>query len=119
MTMKRIGYWSTPEEPMLPDPREWVDSSWDMGERIKVIRYLRDGKFTGEHQNLARCRMGCKSSYGMGRHDMTDGSFVWPEGLAHYIECHSVKPPEEFVQHIRNNFYKVPAQSIIVTKKPA
>lgn len=119
--MKRVGFWFSAEEPHLPDPTQFVDSSWDMGERIKVIRYLRDGRFTGEHQNNATCRMGCRSNYGMGRHDMTDGEYSWPEGFVHYVESHSVKPAEDFLQHIRNNFYRIPSHSYIqhVTKKPA
>ena len=33
----------------------------------------------------------------MGSWDLTDGTWVWPEGLAHYIEAHGVILPEEFV----------------------
>jgi hypothetical protein len=36
----------------------------------------------------------------MGSHDLTDGVFVWPEGYAHYIEKHDVKPPREFIEHV-------------------
>ena len=26
---------------------------------------------------------------------------VWPEGFAHYLEQHDVKPPAEFLEHVR------------------
>ena len=34
----------------------------------------------------------------MGSREHWDGAWVWPEGLAHYVECHDVCLPEEFVQ---------------------
>jgi len=39
-----------------------------------------------------------------GRHngsaELADGTYCWPEGLAHYLEAHQVRPPEEFVEHV-------------------
>jgi hypothetical protein len=34
-----------------------------------------------------------------GAAELSDGRFLWPEGLAHYVECHGVRPPHEFVAH--------------------
>ena len=31
--------------------------------------------------------------------ELSDGVFVWPDGLAHYVSDHLVKPPQEFVVH--------------------
>ena len=36
----------------------------------------------------------------MGRTDLTDGTFVWPDGLAHYVERHDVRLPEQFAAHV-------------------
>lgn len=36
----------------------------------------------------------------MGSWDLTDGLWVWPEGLAHYVDVHSISLPEEFVSHV-------------------
>jgi hypothetical protein len=33
----------------------------------------------------------------MGGRDLTDGVWMWPEGLAHYVERHAVRLPDEFV----------------------
>jgi hypothetical protein len=35
----------------------------------------------------------------MGSCDFTDGVWVWPEGLSHYLRIHSVRLPEEFIRH--------------------
>lgn len=39
----------------------------------------------------------------MGCTTLTDGKYVWPEGLAHYISEHAVRPPEDFVKHSLKN----------------
>jgi len=35
----------------------------------------------------------------MGSWDLTDGIWVWPEGLAHYVDAHNVGLPHEFTEH--------------------
>jgi hypothetical protein len=36
----------------------------------------------------------------MGSGERTDGVYVWPEGLVHYLEKHNVRLPQEFVDHV-------------------
>jgi hypothetical protein len=36
----------------------------------------------------------------MGSSDLSDGFWVWPEGLAHYIEDHHVVLPDDFIRHV-------------------
>jgi len=43
----------------------------------------------------------------MGCASLTDGVFVFPEGLAHYIRRHNVRPSSAFVSHIRERLKKV------------
>ena len=38
----------------------------------------------------------------MGSREYTDGTFVWPEGLPHYVEHHQVRLPQEAIDHIRS-----------------
>ena len=35
----------------------------------------------------------------MGTTCLSDGRFIWPRGLAHYVDKHFVRLPEEFVHH--------------------
>lgn len=32
--------------------------------------------------------------------ELSDGVFVWPEGLRHYVVDHGVRLPQEFVSHV-------------------
>src|SRR5579864_219982 len=53
-----------------------------------------------------------KARYGdpvnMGDCDLYDGAWIWPEGLAHYVERHSVRLPEDFVDSMRSRCWTVP-----------
>jgi len=33
--------------------------------------------------------------------------WVWPEGLPHYVEAHSVRLPDEFIQHMRDVDFRI------------
>ncbi|GAA0237889.1 hypothetical protein GCM10010492_41220 [Saccharothrix mutabilis subsp. mutabilis] len=41
----------------------------------------------------------------------TDGTWVWPGGVAYYLRHHHVPPVPQLVQHIRDNGYAVPPVS--------
>ena len=37
-----------------------------------------------------------------GSGERSDGTYLWPEGLSHYVREHSVRLPQAIVQHIRS-----------------
>lgn len=46
------------------------------------------------------CRFFCDVSHQeIGSQELTDGVWVWPEGLSHYVRAHGIILPEEFVEH--------------------
>jgi len=99
--LRAIGYWHSDYEPGLPDPEAFVDRSWDADERTAVIAYLRGGKEYIAWRGLSWCRFNCGiDDVAMGFRCLTDGTFIWPEGFAHYLEVHAVRPPDEFVRHV-------------------
>jgi len=92
-----IGYWLGPFSPGWPDVRKSVDPDWDDDERKAVIGHLRNGRLFRGFLGLSNCRF-C-SCYN-GADELTDGSYCWPEGLAHYLERHQVSLPPLFVEHV-------------------
>jgi hypothetical protein len=46
--------------------------------------------------------------YPTGRLDLSDGVWLWPEGLAHYVEAHGVRLPDEFVAYAVARDFRVP-----------
>lgn len=123
-----VGFWADPRDPRddRPVPSRLVDKAW--GETVgarAVALYARSGFIESFELGYSFCRMNCtrgglnlsgnavivgknRSSSRMigGQHNkfmgcctLTDGKYVWPEGLAHYISEHAVRPPEDFIQH--------------------
>lgn len=96
--LRLIGYWRGPHESdTLPDPRDWVDPLWDLEQRDRVINHLRKGFPANYQMGYSECRIcGCRN----GSSELTDGHYLWPEGLVHYVEAHDVRLPHEFVHHV-------------------
>ena len=46
--------------------------------------------------------------------ELTDGTWCWPDGLAHYLRDHDVRLPQVFVDHVNAQFERleVPDQDI-------
>ncbi|MBL8753433.1 MAG: hypothetical protein JNK15_09045 [Planctomycetes bacterium] len=94
-----LGHWFSPFAPWtLPRPQALV-GGWRPAERDAVLRYLRAGKVLVRYPEASFCRFDCGET-ALGTSDLTDGRHVWPEGLAHYVECHDVRLPESFVAHV-------------------
>jgi hypothetical protein len=104
----RVGYWRSPEQPDLPHPGDFVDASWDAAERRKVIEYLDDAYQTPMFSfGPSWCRMGCAGiPKDIGTQDLTDGVWLFPEGLVHYVRHHAVRPPEAFLEHLRGRDFR-------------
>jgi hypothetical protein len=93
--LRLIGYWAGPAAPDgLPDVRDFV-SAVDSAARQPVVAYLRSGAVFVAAAGVSTCRL-CGAANGSA--EQTDGEhFVWPEGLAHYVEAHGVSLPDEVV----------------------
>lgn len=92
-----IGYWLGPNARDWPDVRNSVDPSWDTGERQTIIAHLRKGTLLRYFLGLSMCRF---CSVANGASERTDGTYYWPDGLAHYLEKHDVRLPQRFVDHV-------------------
>jgi hypothetical protein len=97
--LRLIGYWSggygTND---WPDARDFVDDGWDDEERIDVGLYLRRGLVARAWMGYSSCRLCGNATNGC--LDLTDGVYLWPEGLAHYVLDHKVRLPRQFVDHV-------------------
>jgi hypothetical protein len=106
--MPRVGYWRSPQSPHLPHPGEFVDASWDAVERRKVVDYLDDAyQIPMFSCGYSWCRMGCEGvPEDIGTQDLTDGVWLFPEGLVHYVRHHAVRPSEAFLVHLRSRDFR-------------
>lgn len=99
MTRREVGFWWSADSSLnarYPKAPDCVDFSWDPRERAAVLAYVRAGKQGDCYRGWSDCRI---CGVHNGSCDLTDGTYVWPEGFAHYIEKHGVKPPQHFIEH--------------------
>lgn len=94
-----IGYWRGPRtSDRWPRPQDMVDWSWDEEDREAVADYLARGHISRSCMGYSDCRIcGVKN----GVLEFSDGTYVWPEGLSHYVVEHGVRLPSQFVEHVR------------------
>lgn len=119
--VRAVGYWCqlgaattdpgfrAPSTSVLPDPRRLVCPGPYPVSREAVVRYLRAGSVYVQWRGLSYCRFSCGVDFSlMGSRCLTDGAWVWPEGLPHYVEAHSVLLPEEFLRWVVEADNRVP-----------
>jgi hypothetical protein len=89
-------------------PRHLVDPGWASEEQPRIVRYLSEAPAIAHFCGLSYCRFGCGAN---GSAEHSDGVWVWPEGLAHYLARHDVRLPQDFVAHMRSRRFRPAAQS--------
>jgi hypothetical protein len=107
--LRLIGYWQSPVNYNWPKVEDFVDPNWDSEERELTINYLRAGAFARRFWGVSTCRF-CGAENG--REELTDGEWLWPDGLAHYLAVHEVRLPHEFVAHARERYGRVREEEI-------
>jgi len=105
--LKLIGYWARSERPSVyPHPKALVRPEWRAEDRGRIVAYLRAGAVLQEYCGFSCCRF-CEMTNGS--RELTDGEWVWPEGLPHYVEAHQVCLPDEVVVAMEARSWQVPA----------
>ncbi|PYK99742.1 MAG: hypothetical protein DME19_07585 [Verrucomicrobia bacterium] len=110
--LKAIGFWRDTHGVFRRCPRpQWlVQRGWHAAESERILRYLRSGHDFAACCGWSTCRFrGCREGERNGAGNFTDGEWYWPEGLAHYVQRHAVILPEEFIETMRANDWRVPA----------
>jgi hypothetical protein len=106
MSLRAIGYWrgplAIPEHSWHADPLAILETLGPRTPEPELLSYLRGGHVFEVWRGYSWCRFRCGvSSTALGHRDFTDGEWVWPEGLIHYVDVHRVALPDEFVATAR------------------
>lgn len=109
--MKLIGYWiESLRDADYYAPQEFV-GDWPARLRTQVAEYLDSGQVFRVYRGYSWCRFRCGRDFqSMGARELTDGYWVWPEGLSHYVRDHSVTLPAEFVRHVESSPASIPKE---------
>jgi hypothetical protein len=101
VSVRLIGFWRDGIEGDWPDPHDFVDAAWDARARDLVAGYLEQGFIRWVAAGFSECRLCGRAN---GSAEFTDGVYLWPEGLAHYVRDHSVRLPDEVVAYITHRW---------------
>lgn len=115
--LRTLGFWQVVAEDRegllgWPHPAVLVDRNWEAERRERIVSYLRGGHTIASYMGYSFCRFkDClhNDREQLGTKDLTDGRWVWPEGLWHYVANHGVRLPEAFVADAAANDFVVPA----------
>lgn len=95
--MRYIGKWiQSLKDTEHPPPHELV-VEYDVETRTKVIWYLNHGHVLHKSLGHAWCLFRC--DYEEAYFERTDGTWVWPCDLSHYVETHNIRLPGEFISN--------------------
>jgi hypothetical protein len=98
-----IGYWRRDAGAGWPGRRTVAVSARLRGSGLGrgraglVADYLGRGFVVRAYMGYSPCRF-CGDNNGA--LELSDGTYVWPEGLRHYVTDHDVRLPEPFVGHV-------------------
>ncbi len=86
------GYWRNGDEPQLPMPVPDVD--WPgRTEFLSRLGAMEARSRTTHYKGWSNCRLCGKMN---GSKEYSLGQWSWPEGLAHYLRDHGVRPTPDF-----------------------
>lgn len=89
-------------------PQKLQSSNSTLSGNQGLIAYLKAGHRFQSDLGYSFCRFDCGTEdKKMGCSDLTDGVWVWPEGLSHYVELHNVLLPVDFLNHMEQQKWQV------------
>lgn len=104
-TLATIGFWFEPMAPSALPRADALVGRWTPRDRAAVLAHLRRGVVVARYNHFSSCRFVCGAHHN-GRLERSDGTWVWPSGLAHYVEAHHVRLPPAFVAAAHNGTSK-------------
>jgi hypothetical protein len=109
MMLTLLGYWRRDGHPEWPDPADFVDPDWDDVERHMTSLYVARGTIAKTFRGYSPCRF---CGINNGDLEYTDGEYIWPSGLVHYIDEHAVRLPASFVTHAVQRLEEIEAATV-------
>jgi hypothetical protein len=105
-----FGLWKAEEAdpPQVPLFADVVDVTWGPTDLGDIVRYLQKCPVAlASGVRPEKCPF-CEDLLTEPGTQRSDGLWVWPSSLAHYVSRHHVRLPDRMVEHIRSRGYTPP-----------
>jgi hypothetical protein len=109
---KWFGIFSNSEELIegIPNIESFIDSNWHPEDKSLIVNYLRTSPNVVASSAMPTSCMLCEERLGDPGSFFSDGYWLWPERLVHYIEKHNLRIPDEMVKYIQEKKYLPPSE---------
>jgi hypothetical protein len=97
ISILQIGYWNDAFNESYIWPQE-IENKMPQDVKAEVVKYLKSGYVFEHYKGYSSCRI-CGET--LGSTDRTDGIYLWPDKLEHYVEKHGISLPFLFVERIK------------------
>ena len=101
--------WEGHDYEELPIIEDAISLSWNPVDKDKIISYLSRSPIVISSMTTSNCLLCTEEVPSLCYH--SDGLWLWPDSLAHYVRCHNVALPERFAQVIRERGYIPPQEA--------
>ncbi|CAJ62868.1 hypothetical protein FRAAL4226 [Frankia alni ACN14a] len=78
----------------------------DQAEKEGILHFLRSARFLLRTTALATDPLDLSKGEVMPMSYRSDGSWVWSDGIAYYLDAYGIAPEPEFVDYIRGQSYE-------------
>lgn len=105
-----FGVWTTADSAPFEVPvfSEVVDATWRPHDLDRLVEYLRACPVSITSSMRPVPRTLCDHLLPEPSAQRSDGVWVWPSSLSHYVAQHHVRLPDRLVERIRGREYRVP-----------
>jgi hypothetical protein len=102
-----FGFWGDSEEGTTPESLlDFVDPSWVPPDRQRLLNYIENAPcVVAASAGYAPCFL-CSERMEKAAFQ-SDGLWLWPSHLLHYLKEHAVRLPRRMEDHIRSQNYAV------------
>jgi hypothetical protein len=112
--LNAVGYWYARDVEGFPTARSLVGNAYPPDLRDRICGYLQSGQVRVRYLGWSFCRFRCGAKgRELGDADLTDGEWVWPQGLPHYVRCHGIRLPPPFIESMRKAGWRVREDLVI------
>lgn len=101
---RRFGYWRVRAEDG-PVVQDFIDAEWKPHDLDKIVQYLSKSPLYFAIGCPSYCTI-CKGVELLAG-SRSDGAWLWPPSLSHYVTEHHVRLPDRMLKHIRDSEYRI------------
>jgi len=111
---KFFGFWKASEldSEELPWVHDFTDENWNPKDKERLLAYIYNCPLVIVSGSIRTKCLLCDDELASSDF-VSDGEWLWPKDLTHYMMKHFVRLPDKFIEHIRKMNYDCPSEIFV------